>query len=110
MDVIVREENGCLVTAVRGRLDTMTVPDFEQRMDALVRGEGRKVVLDLGGLDYISSAGLRSVLAFSRRVKAAGGGVALCGLTGLPLEIFQISRFDTLFTLHGGVEEAIKSL
>lgn len=110
MEVNVREESGCSVAAVKDRLDTMTVWDFEQKMAGLVEGGVKKLVLDLSGLEYISSAGLRSLLALSKKVKAAGGGMALCGLTGLPKEIFTVSGFDTVFPLHASVEEAAKSL
>jgi anti-anti-sigma factor len=110
MDVSIREESGCSVAAVKDRLDTMTVWEFEQKMAGLLEAGARKIVLDLSGLEYISSAGLRSLLAFSKKVKAAGGGMALCGLTGLPREIFAVSGFDTVFPLHATVEDAAESL
>lgn len=110
MDISAREEHGCLVAVVRGRLDTVSAGEFELKMDGLMAGASRNVILDLSGLDYISSAGLRSILAFSRKVKGAGGGMALCGVAGLPREVLLLSHFETVFPLHASVEDAAKSL
>ena len=109
MDVTVREERGCLVAAVEGRLDSVNAAEFEQKIGGLIHGEPRNIVLDLSGLKFIGSAGLRSILTISRVTKEAGGALALCGLAGLPREIFQLSHFDTIFTLHAGVEDAVKN-
>jgi len=109
MDVRFKEEKGYSVAAVQGRLDTMTVWDFEQKMSGLVKEHPGNLVLDLSGLEYISSAGLRSLLALSKKVKAAGASMALCGLSGLPKEVFLVSGFDIVFPLHESVEDAAKS-
>ena len=79
-------------------------------MGSLLGQGATKLVLDLSGLEYISSAGLRSLLGLSKKAKAAGGGMALFGLSGLPREIFQVSGFDTVFPMHESLETAAKSL
>jgi anti-anti-sigma factor len=110
MEISVKDEGGCSVVAVKDRLDTMTVWDFEQKVNGLVQEGRQKMVLDLSGLEYISSAGLRSLLALSKKLKAKEGALAICGLQGLPKEIFAVSGFDTVFHLYGTVAEAAASL
>ena len=65
----------------------------------LQRGEhrGDRLVLDLAGLEYISSAGLRVLMLASRDVKSREGTLTVCGLQPIVREIFEISRFNVVF-------------
>lgn len=110
MEITVRQMEGYSVVGVKDRLDTMTVWDFEQKVNGLVQEGQHRMVLDLSGLEYISSAGLRSLLSLSKKVKAKEGALAICGLQGLPKEIFAVSGFDTVFHLYDTVAEAAASL
>jgi anti-anti-sigma factor len=110
MEISVKREEGYAVVGVKDRLDTMTVWDFEQQVNGLVQGGCARMVLDLSALEYISSAGLRSLMALSKKLKAAQGSMAICGLQGLPKEIFAVSGFDTVFRICDTVAEAAASL
>lgn len=109
MELNVKQEHGCAVVAVKDRLDTLTVWDFEQKVNGLIGEGSRRFVLDFSGLDYISSAGLRSILALAKKVKGQGGGVALFGLKGLVKEIFAVSGFDTVLPIFEDEAPAIQS-
>lgn len=110
MEITVKPMEGYSVVGVKDRLDTMTVWDFEQRVNGLLKEGCTRMVLDLAALEYISSAGLRSLMALSKKLKAAQGAMAICGLQGLPKEIFAVSGFDTVFRIHETVAEAAASL
>jgi anti-anti-sigma factor len=102
------EKSGAfLVVMVSGRMDTLTAPEFEaQTAKWLADGETR-LVLDLSQLAYISSAGLRSILAAAKQLKAKGGDLAFCGLAGLVAEVFAVSGFAKLLPVFATREEAL---
>ena len=110
MEVTAREESGCTVAKVAGRLDAATAPVFEKTCDEWIGKGTKKLVLDLSSLDYVSSAGLRAVLSTMKKLKAAGGGLAVSGLTGVVKEVFTISGFDALLPIGDSVAQAIATL
>lgn len=91
------------VVAVSGRLDAMTAPEFERGCADYSAG---RLVLDLSDLEYISSAGLRSILTLAKRLKASGGTLALCGLNGLVQEVFTVSGFDNFLPVFADLDLA----
>lgn len=106
MKITEENQNGCSVIRVEGRLDTLTAPEFDAASDRWIGG-GRQV-LDLSGLVYISSAGLRSLLFAQRRQSQHGGTLALAGPVGLVQEVLTVAGFDTLFGIYESVEEACR--
>jgi anti-anti-sigma factor len=82
--------------ALTGRLDSMTAPEVEQRLLARATVASVNLVLDLSGLDYISSAGLRVILMVAKRTKAAQGQLVLCGMNQQISTIFEVSGFLTI--------------
>jgi anti-anti-sigma factor len=98
------------VVKPQGRLDSNTSPAFEKQLLSCIEGGSRRVLLDFSELQYVSSAGLRSVLLGSKRMRAAGGSLALCSLNAQIAEVFQISGFDTILDIHASAEAAMKHL
>lgn len=96
--------------AVSGRLDAMTTADFEKESLAWIDGGDRKILLDFAELEYISSAGLRGILALAKRAKAAGGSVAVCAMTGMVAEVFAISGFDAFIPVAATEDEGFEAL
>ena len=68
------------VFAPAGRLGTLSSGDLMEALVGAINGGARLVLVDLAGVDYISSAGLLALDAASGRVRAAGGELVLCGL------------------------------
>ena len=97
------------VIEVTGRMDAVTAQDFEKECGAWT-GQGEKhLVVDLSGLEYISSAGLRSFLIIGKQAKAAGGTLVLAGMQGMVQEVFDISGFATLFPAYPSLEAALEA-
>ena len=67
------------------------------------------LLLDLAQLDYISSAGLRSLLIAAKRAQSAEGRLAVCALTTNVREVFRISGFDTIIDVHPDRDAALRS-
>ncbi len=101
------KEGAALVLAVTGRLDTLTAPQFEAECAACADAGDTRIVVDLSGLEYISSAGLRSILGAAKKLKSLGGGISFCGLSGIVAEVFTVSGFVKLLPVFPTRQEAL---
>ena len=108
MEITARAEQDCTVVAVSGRLDTGTAADFDKQAAAWPGQGPKRLVLDLGQLDYISSAGLRSILALGKKARAAGGSLCLCCPRGVVAEVISLSGFDSFLAVHPSLETALQ--
>jgi anti-sigma B factor antagonist len=91
-----------VVITVFGRVDHSNADNFRAALWphlASCTGGGDRLVLDLSGLEYISSAGLRVLMLASRDVKGRDGRLVVCGLQPIVKEIFEISRFNIVFNV-----------
>src|SRR5688572_12927464 len=70
-----------------GRLDSDAAPGFERQCSEDLRSETRSLILDLTGLEYLSSAGLRTILSAGKGIQARGGKLVLCVQKGLIRQI-----------------------
>ncbi len=91
------EENK-LIVKVEGRLDTATAPELEQELNGAI-DEAEELVFDLEGLEYLSSAGLRILLA-SQKKMAAKGGMKVTNVNDVIMEIFEITGFSDILTIE----------
>lgn len=108
-----RSYANALVLRVVGRLDQDNCDAF--RADLMVHvdrfaQDGGAVVLDLSGLEYISSAGLRCFMLASRQAKARFGRISVAALQPMVSEIFEISHFDMVFQVFPTVREALAAV
>lgn len=98
-----------VVVSVVGRIDAAGAPLFEAHCKKMLADNQRKnLVVDLATVDYLSSAGLRAVLALGKQIPAAGGRLALCGIQGGVKEIFEMAGFLGLFPVGATIEDALK--
>jgi anti-anti-sigma factor len=103
--------DGALVITPRdARIDLSNAEAFTAALLAALPEAGKALVVDLSGVEYISSAGLRSLMITLKAAKAQGAGLAVAALRPLTREIFAISRFDIVFTLFDSVRDAIAGL
>ena len=105
MDIHVKKEAKGLIVSIIGRLDAVSVRDFDKEIDEQRNKEESNFILDLSPLDYISSAGLSSILSMSKRLKENKGTITLCGLHSGVKEVFDISGFSSIFTIYESLEE-----
>ena len=89
-----------LLTRVTGRLDGSNAATFRRALDSLPIGDHRACILDLEGLTYISSDGLRVFLGFRRALSEGSCKLALCSLPESILTVFEISGFDRVITIY----------
>ncbi len=101
------KKSNALVVNVTGRMDAITAPEFDAQCQNWLDAGETKVVVDLGDLEYISSAGLRSILAAAKRLKGSQGELLFSGLSGMVEEVFNVSGFAAMFKIYKTSEEAL---
>lgn len=109
MEVLSQTQGEVTVLTVRGKLDAVTAPAFEQKVRALVEGGAVRLVVDLGGLEYISSAGLRALLLLNKLVKARSGRARLAGVQGNVRAVFDMSGFAAIFEVSDSAAAALET-
>ncbi|MDK9717737.1 MAG: STAS domain-containing protein [Trichlorobacter sp.] len=110
MQITVTIQDGVTVAALVGRMDAMTTVEFDRWFAEQLTNGKTRFVLDMQGLEYISSAGLRSLLAAAKQLKTKNGSLLLCRLGGTVEEVFRISGFLAILSTFPNVEEACASL
>ena len=113
METEISNQHGAVVAAPAGPVDHASAAAFEAAvMPALKKAgdEGTPFVLDLSAVNYMSSVGLRVLMLVAKAAKPAGTPVAVAGLQPSLAEIFQISRFDKIFSIYADAETAAKEV
>ena len=96
--------NGWTVWSVNGRIDMVTAEKaYATGEDIVNRNE--KTVLDMSGMDYLSSAGLRVLLRLNKLAKKSGKEFTLCGPSGIVKSVLEDSGMDALFTIYASLNE-----
>lgn len=108
MAVETRKEKEITVATITGRMDALTTSEIERSLMHVVDEGEKKLLIDLGGLDYISSAGLRTLLTTAKRIKAQAGTMVFANLRDHVKEVFEISGFHSLFLVYASVEAALE--
>lgn len=107
MEIESSKEGRATIVTVKGRMDAITTPAFEKSLNELIAGGEIRFVVELAGLDYISSAGLRGILAAAKALKSKGGEIRFANVGGAVKEVFDISGFGSIFRMHDSVAAAL---
>ena len=97
MNIGIEKENGATVLKIDGRLDTTTAPELEK----VINGEGeslKNLVLDFGGVSYISSAGLRVILTAQKKMNVQGS-MELINVSEEVMDIFEMTGFAEILVI-----------
>lgn len=109
MDIQEEARDGVLLLTVAGRIDSNSAGELEAVLPPRVQTHD-KVLLDLAGVPYVSSAGLRVLLMGAKAARANGHRLALAGLSPSVREVFDISGFSSLFAIEPDVTAGLASL
>ena len=99
-----------LVLAPAGRLDSVTSNELEKHVAARLDAGERRLLVDLAGVEYISSAGLRVLLMAAKRLKEPPAALVLCGLGPGVRTVLELAGFLPLFAIEPGREQALARL
>ena len=93
------QHNEAMIVTVRGRLDTNTAPELDEAIKKETISENA-VEIDFAGVEYISSAGLRVLLALKRELDGQGKSLAIRNINAVVREIFNVTGFINILTIQ----------
>jgi anti-sigma B factor antagonist len=103
-----QEQQGAVrILALAGRLDTETAADVELALQDLLAAGERQFLIDLAGIGYVSSAGLRVLLALAKQLDGGKGSLRLCGLNASVRQVFDVAGFSKLFAIFPNRDAAL---
>jgi stage II sporulation protein AA (anti-sigma F factor antagonist) len=109
MGLSIERSDGILIAMADGRVDGANAQEFQGDLTDAIDPTDRGVVLDLGEITYISSAGLRVILLMARALKRQDAELAVCSLSAPIREVFEISGFDKIIPVCESRPDAIAS-
>lgn len=101
------QEDQVTLIRISGRMDAISSPEFETMINQLASTGHTSFVLDFKGVDYISSAGLRSLLATTKQLKTIDGQIRVVNVSETVKKVFGIAGLNTFFQLHDSAATAV---
>lgn len=105
-----KTQNGITVLAVRGFLDAHTFEELEKTINDLFDAGSHRLVVDLSGLDYISSAGAGVFIGAIGTAQENDGNIILINPSPNVKEVFDLLGLSQIFTFKSSREEALQVL
>lgn len=97
------------VVRVGGEIDLATAPRLRERLITVIDDGADRLVVDLGGVDFIDSTGLGVLIGALKRVRGRDGDLRLvCGEPRI-LKVFEITGLDKVFEIRPDVDAAVGS-
>ncbi len=107
MDIHIETVRGVAVVTLSGQIDSNTAAAFQDEVLPLAR-PGQKILLDMSGVTYMSSAGLRVLLLLYRQISESQGQVVLAGLRDEIKDIMSMTGFLDFFTMFEDRGDALQ--
>lgn len=104
--VVTSKKTGVYIVKPEGRLDTETYPVLEEKITSLLETATRVLILDMSGLDYISSAGVRVVFKAKKSLNASGGEFMMTNLKPQIRKVFEIINALPTISIFKNIDEA----
>lgn len=109
MEILQKKVGSVNVVAPCGRLDAFAATEVEKSLNPLADAAQVALVVNMEKLEYISSGGLRVLLAALKKARKRQGDVRLACLKPGVREVFDIAGFTQLFKMFGKEEDAVSS-
>ena len=110
MEVKTERHEYTLIAKVEGRVDGANAREFQVALETAIGAGEPAVILDVEQLSYISSAGLRVILLTAKSSRNQKAKFAVCSLSEPIREVFEISGFDKIMSIHTSQAEALAAL
>jgi anti-sigma B factor antagonist len=109
MQIEIKVEDGTSIATISGEIDGRTAPQVQDELLPVI-GEHGKLVLELSGVTYMSSAGLRVLLLMYRQATAKDGKVVLVGLSDEIRDVMSMTGFLNFFVVADSLAEGLAAL
>jgi anti-anti-sigma factor len=97
MKTTIEEIDGKFVATLEGEMDTAAALEAEEILKPLYSSDGKDVIIDCSGLEYIASSGLRILISILKGAKAGGSKVTLRNVNEDIMNVFKLTGFTSLF-------------
>lgn len=109
MEITTRTAADAQVIDMAGKLDTQTAGPAMDELKGHLADFSGNLLINLEGLEFVSSSGLRVILRAAKQMRAQGGNMKVCGARGVVKEVLEISGFDSLLDLHPDEAQALSA-
>ena len=110
MNVTTLTRDGITVIQVGGSMDATSVADFDAEWRKALDEGAERLVVEMSGLEYISSAGLRGILMLAKTGKAKGAALGFAGMKAMVADMFRLSGFQSILNLYPDLDAAVAGL
>ncbi|MBR0309432.1 MAG: STAS domain-containing protein [Paludibacteraceae bacterium] len=100
MTTTIQEDGNQLIATLAGRLDTAAAVATAEAVKPLLEAQGKEIILDCSGLEYISSSGLRIFLSIRKEAAAHGSKVIVRSINADIRQVFMMTGFISLFEIQ----------
>jgi len=107
MSIKSERKNGILVVALEGRLGAFEAANLGKALETLLKEDDHYLVLDMSGVQYLSSGGIRLLLSTQKKLAGKNGHISLCGITEFPAQVLKMAGMEGMFPAYNTVDEAV---
>ena len=104
------EEEGVSIIALSGEIDLACSPELREVLHVHVKAKRAALLLDFGGVEYVDSSGLATLVEYVRKVQDFGGRLALAEVSPRVRTIFDLVRLSEIFPIYATLAEAKAAL
>lgn len=109
MEITSVQQNGITVARIVGDLDAATSAEATAFLAAEINAGHAKLVIDMAGITYLSSAGLRVILGATRQARSSGGDLRMAGAAGDIRRVVDMAGFSSLIEIFATAADAVAS-
>lgn len=110
MNIKIERQDGAVIVSPEGRLDAFEASNLGKELETLLIGNDSYLVLDMGKVPYLSSGGIRVLLAVQKQLARRNGQLFLCNMAEYPVQVLKMAGLDIVFTTYSTVEEAVQRI
>ena len=109
LDIKVEYVEKKIILRLTGRLDASSSPILERTLEELLKKGHNLIILDFTSLDYLSSAGMRLLLSYTKKLHIANGGLHCCSMSGEVMEIIKMAGFEKILRIFHSEKAALQA-
>ncbi len=110
LEIITDKRGSFLILKPVGRLDNNTAPTFQHKAEQVMALGEIRLIIDLVELEYISSAGIRSLIATAMQLRTIeGSSISFARPTAMVMDVLRVTGFEQMFSMYSTLDEALKA-